>query len=301
MSASRSSPWRRRRSQRRARRRSSRKVEYEDLPALISVDDALAADADLAAAARDAARRRRRRARRARRTASRAACVIGGQDHFYLEGQVAYAIPARTATCSSIPRPSIRAEVQHTVANVLGASRQRGDGRGAAHGRRLRRQGEPAGADRGDRGARRARRPAGRQSSGSTATTTWSMTGKRHDFRIDYDVGFDDDGVIRGVRFDQAARCGYSADLSGADRRPRHVPRRQCLCAAQRAHPLAADEDAHGVEHRVPRLRRAAGHGRDRARDRRDRLRARRATRSMCGGRISIRPKAAASRPTTWR
>ena len=51
------------------------------------------------------------------------------------------------------------------------------------------------------------------------------MTGKRHDFRIDYDVGFDDDGVIRGVRFDQAARCGYSADLSSsiADRAMFHA------------------------------------------------------------------------------
>ena len=42
------------------------------------------------------------------------------------------------------------------------------------------------------------------------------MTGKRHDFLIDYDVGFDDDGRIQGIEFMQAARCGYSADLSGA-------------------------------------------------------------------------------------
>ncbi len=42
------------------------------------------------------------------------------------------------------------------------------------------------------------------------------LTGKRHDFRLDYDVGFDDEGRILGIRFDQAARCGYSADLSGA-------------------------------------------------------------------------------------
>ena len=41
------------------------------------------------------------------------------------------------------------------------------------------------------------------------------MTGKRHDFVIDYDVGFDDDGRILGVRFMFASRCGVSADLSG--------------------------------------------------------------------------------------
>lgn len=41
------------------------------------------------------------------------------------------------------------------------------------------------------------------------------MTGKRHDFVIDYDVGFNDDGLILGVDFELASRCGVSADLSG--------------------------------------------------------------------------------------
>ena len=42
------------------------------------------------------------------------------------------------------------------------------------------------------------------------------MTGKRHDFRVDYAVGFDDDGQITAFDVSLAARCGYSADLSGA-------------------------------------------------------------------------------------
>ena len=41
------------------------------------------------------------------------------------------------------------------------------------------------------------------------------MTGKRHDFIMDYDVGFDDDGRIEGIDFMLASRCGISADLSG--------------------------------------------------------------------------------------
>ena len=41
------------------------------------------------------------------------------------------------------------------------------------------------------------------------------MTGKRHDFVIDYDVGFDDTGRILGIDFEFASRCGMSADLSG--------------------------------------------------------------------------------------
>jgi xanthine dehydrogenase large subunit len=41
------------------------------------------------------------------------------------------------------------------------------------------------------------------------------MTGKRHDFVIDYDVGFDETGRIIGINFELASRCGMSADLSG--------------------------------------------------------------------------------------
>src|SRR4029079_18068749 len=40
------------------------------------------------------------------------------------------------------------------------------------------------------------------------------MTGKRHDFTADYDVGFDGAGRIEGIRLDLASRCGATADLS---------------------------------------------------------------------------------------
>ena len=42
-----------------------------------------------------------------------------------------------------------------------------------------------------------------------------TATGKRHDFLIDYEVGFDDEGDILGVDYIYAARCGFSSDLSG--------------------------------------------------------------------------------------
>src|SRR5690606_32635378 len=42
------------------------------------------------------------------------------------------------------------------------------------------------------------------------------LTGKRHEFRIDWEVGFDGEGRILGIRFEQAARCGWSTDLSPA-------------------------------------------------------------------------------------
>ena len=46
------------------------------------------------------------------------------------------------------------------------------------------------------------------------------VTGKRHPFAYEYDVGFDDTGRITGLKLQMAANCGFSADLSGpvADR-----------------------------------------------------------------------------------
>ncbi len=51
------------------------------------------------------------------------------------------------------------------------------------------------------------------------------ITGKRHDFRIDYTVGFDDKGRILGADFLLASRCGYSTDFSGPvnDRAVLHI------------------------------------------------------------------------------
>jgi xanthine dehydrogenase large subunit len=62
-----------------------------------------------------------------------------------------------------------------------------------------------------------------------------AMTGKRHDFVIDYDVGYDDKGRIKGIEFMQAARCGMSADLSGAiaDRAMFHADNAYYLPAAR--------------------------------------------------------------------
>lgn len=42
------------------------------------------------------------------------------------------------------------------------------------------------------------------------------MTGKRHPFYIEYDVGFDDNGRLQGIQLDLAGNCGYSPDLSAS-------------------------------------------------------------------------------------
>ena len=107
--------------------------------------------------------------------------------------------PARAATCWSTPRRSIRARSSTTSPRcsalpdnaVTVEVRRMGGGFGG-------KETQPALFAAIAALAAAQDRPAG-QAPRSTATTTWSMTGKRHDFRIDYDVGFDGDGRIAGV------------------------------------------------------------------------------------------------------
>jgi xanthine dehydrogenase large subunit len=191
-------------------------VEYEDRPALLTVEDALAADADLAPLPPHEMRLGDADAALAfapRRLSG--TLHVGGQDHFYLEGQVAYAVPGEGGDMlvhSSTQHPS---EVQHNVAKALGLPdnsvtvevRRMGGGFGG-------KESQPAlFAAIAALVAAKTGRPAKLR---LDRDDDMVMTGKRHDFRIDYDVGFDDGGRILGVRFDHAARCGYSADLSGA-------------------------------------------------------------------------------------
>ena len=99
-------------------------------------------------------------------------------------------------------------------------------------------------------------------------------TGKRHAFHYEYDVGFDDEGRILGLDLTLASRCGFSADLSGPvnDRAIFHVDNAYWL-PERRDRIRYRLQDQHGVQHGVPRLRRPAGHVRDRVRARRDRAR----------------------------
>jgi len=61
------------------------------------------------------------------------------------------------------------------------------------------------------------------------------ITGKRHDFRIDYDVGYDDTGRVLAVDFMQMTRCGWAMDLSlpVADRAMLHADNAYLLDAVR--------------------------------------------------------------------
>ncbi len=139
---------------------------------------------------------------------------IGGQDQFYLEGQIAMAIPQEDGAMlvhSSTQYPS---EVQQKVAHALGLSdhrvtvvcRRMGGGFGG-------KESQPAlFACIAALLAARTRRPVKLR---LDRDDDMIMTGKRHDFVATYDVGFDDRGQLQGLALELASRCGMSADLSG--------------------------------------------------------------------------------------
>ncbi|MFN3765546.1 MAG: xanthine dehydrogenase molybdopterin binding subunit [Aliihoeflea sp.] len=139
---------------------------------------------------------------------------VGGQDHFYLEGHIALAIPGEdddVTVHSSTQHPS---EVQHMVAHALGVAshavtvevRRMGGGFGGKETQSNQFAAIAAIA------AKRLKRPVKIR---PDRDDDMIATGKRHDFLIDYEVGFDEDGKIRGVDYTYAARCGFSSDLSG--------------------------------------------------------------------------------------
>lgn len=141
--------------------------------------------------------------------------TMGGQDHFYLEGQIALARPLEDGQIHVLSSTQHPSEVQHLVAHLLGRSsadvtvevRRMGGAFGgkesqaalyaAAAALVVHHTGRPAKfrADRDD---------------------DMVQTGKRHDFVVDYEVGFDGEGQIEGLQLRLASRCGATVDLSPA-------------------------------------------------------------------------------------
>ena len=97
--------------------------------------------------------------------------AIGGQEHFYLEGQISMAAPGEGREMSVWCSTQDPTEVQHIVAPHPRHSRRFRHRRDAPHGRRLRRQGEPGLRLGGDGRARRTCHRRALQGAGSTATT----------------------------------------------------------------------------------------------------------------------------------
>jgi xanthine dehydrogenase large subunit len=139
---------------------------------------------------------------------------MGGQEHFYLEGNVALALPQDDGSYlvhSSTQNPT---EVQHIVAHALHISASQVN-------IQCRRMGGGFGGKESQPSLFAAAAAIGAHKFGRAVKARldraedMTMTGKRHDFEVDYRVGFDDQGRIHAVELVLASRCGYSADLSG--------------------------------------------------------------------------------------
>ncbi|WP_296222965.1 xanthine dehydrogenase molybdopterin binding subunit [Ralstonia sp. UBA689] len=188
-------------------------VEYEVLPPLLTPEEARAAGRSVLPPMH------LKRGEPAERIASAphseaGQMSLGGQEQFYLEGQISYAVPKEDngmhVWCST-QHPT---EMQHIVSHMLGwhanqvlvECRRMGGGFG------------------------------GKESQSGlfaccAALSAWKLacpvklrpdrdddmmiTGKRHDFRFAYEAGYDDNGRIQGVKVDMTSRAGFSADLSG--------------------------------------------------------------------------------------
>jgi xanthine dehydrogenase large subunit len=140
---------------------------------------------------------------------------MGGQEHFYLEGQAALATPGEQGQLHILSSTQHPSEIQHLVARLLGRSH--------AHVTvEVRRMGGAFGGKETQAAAfavacalvaAKTGRPAKFR---ADRDDDMVATGKRHDFAVDYDVGFDGGGRIHAIRITLASRCGATADLSPA-------------------------------------------------------------------------------------
>ena len=137
----------------------------------------------------------------------------GGQEHFYLEGQAALAVPGEDDEMRVHSSTQHPAEVQHLVARMLGAP-------DAAVVCECRRMGGAFGGKESQAAQWACLAALAAHVTGRPAKVRLDrdddmvMTGKRHDFRVDWRAGFDDEGMLAGVDVELNARCGCSADLS---------------------------------------------------------------------------------------
>jgi len=138
---------------------------------------------------------------------------MGGQEHFYLEGQAALALPQEDGDMlvhSSTQHPT---EIQHKVAEAIGLP---------MHAVRveIRRMGGGFGGKESQGNALAVICAIAARATGCPCKMRYDrdddmvITGKRHDFRIKYRVGLDDQGHIQGIDFTHFARCGWAQDLS---------------------------------------------------------------------------------------
>lgn len=200
----------------RAARKAARlaRIDYEPLPACLTIEAAQAANSLIEPTQRMA---------RGDADAALAAAPLrltggfdmGGQDHFYLEGQVAVATPGEDGQIHVLSSTQHPSEVQHLIAHMLHRN-------SADVTVEVRRMGGAFGGKETQAALFAAAAALVADKTGRPAKFRCDrdddmvMTGKRHAFRITYDVGFDTQGHVLALRLRLASRCGATVDLSPA-------------------------------------------------------------------------------------
>ncbi|WP_370402432.1 xanthine dehydrogenase molybdopterin binding subunit [Sulfitobacter sp. JB4-11] len=198
-----------------AARRAARlaKVEISEAEPILTIEQALAADSRFEEGPRIYTKGDPDAALPASPKRLQGQIHLGGQEHFYLEGQAALSLPQEGGDMvvhSSTQHPT---EIQHKVAHALGVSmhavrvetRRMGGGFGGKES-----QGNALAIATALAAARTGRPCKMRYDRDDDMI----VTGKRHDFRIDYDVGFEASGRITALDFTHYTRCGWAMDLS---------------------------------------------------------------------------------------
>ena len=189
------------------------RIDYEDLPAILTPQEARAAQSYVLPPMR-LARGDAHSAFAGAPHRVKGELYVGGQEQFYLEGQIAYAIPGEDhgmhVYCST-QHPS---EMQHVVAHALGLHshhvvvecRRMGGGFGGKESQ------SALWAAAASIAAAKLKRPVKLR---ADRDDDMLVTGKRHCFHYEYEVGYDGEGRILAAKVDMVTRAGYSADLSG--------------------------------------------------------------------------------------
>jgi len=189
------------------------RIEIDERPAVLTVDQALEAGAHFDGGPRIWSRGDPDAAIAAAPHVIEGRIEMGGQEHFYLEGQAALATPGEGGEMlvqSSTQHPT---EIQHKVAHALGVpmhlvrveTRRMGGGFGGKES-----QGNALAV-----ACALAARATGRACRMRyDRDDDFMITGKRHDFRIDYRVGVDGQGRILGLHVSQYTRAGWAQDLT---------------------------------------------------------------------------------------
>jgi len=198
-----------------AARRAARlgRISSAERPALLTVDQALAANSRFESGPVIWARGEAAAAIAAAAHRIGGQIEVGGQEHFYLEGQVALALPQEGGDMvvhSSTQHPT---EVQHKVAHALHLPM-------SAVRVEVRRMGGGFGGKESQGNALAVACALAARLTGRPCKMRYDrdddmiITGKRHDLRILYRAGFDGEGRLAGVEFTHLMRCGWSQDLS---------------------------------------------------------------------------------------